>query len=125
MKTTTDLEKFYQELLKDSMMQERLKAATDPDCLSKLVVEMGNEKGYSFTKEEVQAAMSVEAFIREESVEFGEPLLSSLALGAFEVGSMWNLRKPNYFPSFLALWKALTTGNETSFLSEGFYYKHY
>lgn len=39
-KTTTALEQFYTELLKDPILQERLKAATDPKSLSELAVEL-------------------------------------------------------------------------------------
>ncbi len=71
-KTTTDLEQFYTELLKDSVLQERLKAATDPESLSELAVELGKEKGYFFTKEEVLAAMAIEAAMGGEYVEVGD-----------------------------------------------------
>ncbi|NJP08695.1 MAG: Nif11 family protein [Leptolyngbyaceae cyanobacterium RU_5_1] len=72
--TTTNLQQFYTEVLKDPILQERLKAATDPDSLCELAVEMGKEKGYSFTKEEVLAAMAIEAAMGGEYVEAGEPL---------------------------------------------------
>ena len=72
--TTTDLEQFYTELLKDPMMQERLKAATDPESLCELAVELGKEKGYSFTKEQALAAMAIESAIGGEYVEVGDPL---------------------------------------------------
>lgn len=68
-KTTTDLETFYTELLKDSVLQERLKAATDPESLSELAVELGKEKGCSFTKEEVLAAMAIEAAMGGEYMD--------------------------------------------------------
>ncbi|MBV8883273.1 MAG: Nif11 family protein [Chroococcidiopsidaceae cyanobacterium CP_BM_RX_35] len=74
-KTTSQLEQFYTELLADPLMQERLKAATDPKSLSELAVELGKAKGYSFTKEEVLAAMAIEAAIGGEYVEVGDPLL--------------------------------------------------
>ncbi len=76
-KTTTDLEQFYTELLKDPMLQEQLKAATDPASLSELAVELGKEKGYFFTKEEVLAAMAIEAAMGGEYVEVGESLKAS------------------------------------------------
>jgi Nif11 domain len=66
--TTTDLEQFYLELLKDPMLQERLKVATDPEGLCDLAVELGQEKGYSFTKEEVFAAMAIEVAIGEDRI---------------------------------------------------------
>lgn len=65
---TTELEQFYQALLQDPMLQERLKAATDPDNLCELAVELGQEKGYSFTKEEVLAAMAIEIAIGEGQI---------------------------------------------------------
>ncbi|MBW4553463.1 MAG: Nif11-like leader peptide family natural product precursor [Aphanocapsa sp. GSE-SYN-MK-11-07L] len=72
--TTTALEQFYTELLKDPMLQERLKAATDPENLCELAVELGKEKGYSFTKEEVLAAMAIEAAMGGEYMEVGDSL---------------------------------------------------
>lgn len=67
--TTTNLEQFYLELLKDPMLQERLKAATDPDSLCELAVKLGEEKGYFFTKEEVLAAMAIEVAVGNEWIE--------------------------------------------------------
>ncbi|WP_019499728.1 Nif11-like leader peptide family natural product precursor [Pseudanabaena sp. PCC 6802] len=67
--STTNLEQFYLELLKDPMLQERLKAATDPDSLGELAVKLGEEKGYFFTKEEVLAAMAIEVAIGNEWIE--------------------------------------------------------
>lgn len=66
---TTDLEEFYTELLRNSILQERLKAATSPESLSELVVELGKEKGYFFSKQEVLAAMAIEASMGGEYVE--------------------------------------------------------
>lgn len=66
---TTDLERFYYELLQDPMLQERLKAATDPNHLCELAVELGWEKGYCFTKEEALAAMAIEAALEGECLE--------------------------------------------------------
>ncbi|NHC35963.1 Nif11-like leader peptide family natural product precursor [Scytonema millei] len=68
-KTTSSLEQFYTELLQDPMLQERLKAATDPESLSELAVQLGKEKGFFFTKEEVLAAMAVEAAMEGEYEE--------------------------------------------------------
>lgn len=65
-KITTDLEPFYNEVVKDRMLQERLKASTDLDSLSELAVELGKEKGYSFTKEDVLVAMAIEAALLGE-----------------------------------------------------------
>lgn len=68
-KTKTELEGFYTELLKDSVLQDRITAATDPESLSELVVELGKAKGFFFTKEEVSAAMAIEAAMGGEYVE--------------------------------------------------------
>jgi predicted ribosomally synthesized peptide with nif11-like leader len=80
-KTTTDLEQFYAEVLKDSVLQERLKTATSPGNLCELAVELGKEKGYSFTKEEVLAAMAVEAAMGGEYMEVGDPLSPEIMAG--------------------------------------------
>ena len=77
-KTTTALEQFYTELLQDPVLQERLKAATDPDNLCELAVKLGKEKGYFFTKEEALAAMAIEAAMGGEYVETGDSLSSDL-----------------------------------------------
>ncbi|OWY65691.1 hypothetical protein B7486_40620 [cyanobacterium TDX16] len=73
-KTTTALEGFYTEVLKDPILQERLKAATDPESLSELAVVLANEKGYFLNKEEVLAAMAIEAAMGGEYVEVGDLL---------------------------------------------------
>lgn len=70
---TTDLEQFYIEVLKDPMLQEQLKSATDPESLSELAVELGKQKGYCFAKEEVLAAMATEAAMGGEYVEVSLP----------------------------------------------------
>jgi hypothetical protein len=84
--TTTDLEQFYTEVLKDPILQERLKSATDPDSLCELAVELGKAKGYSFTKEEALAAMAIEAAMGGEYVEVGDNLVAGIAArGCFPV----------------------------------------
>ncbi len=46
---TTSLGQFYQEVLNDPVLQEQLKAATDPESLCQLIMELGATKGHSFT----------------------------------------------------------------------------
>jgi Nif11 domain len=60
---TSNLEQFFQEVLSNSVLQNKLKAATDLESLSQLVVALGGEYGYSFSIQEVQAASAVEAAI--------------------------------------------------------------
>jgi hypothetical protein len=55
-KPTTDLERFYNQYLKDPTLQEQLKTETTPENLCELAVELGKEQGYHFTKEEAMAA---------------------------------------------------------------------
>ncbi len=79
--TTTSLEQFYQELLNDPILQERLKAATDPESLCELAVELGKEKGFSFTKEEALAAMAIESAMGGENLAENLTGLSVVADG--------------------------------------------
>jgi predicted ribosomally synthesized peptide with nif11-like leader len=65
---TTALDQFYHAVLQDPMLQERLKAATDPENLCELAAELGQQKGYSFTKEDVLSAITIDAAIGEEYV---------------------------------------------------------
>jgi predicted ribosomally synthesized peptide with nif11-like leader len=66
---TTSLEQFYQEVLGDVTLQERLKAATSSEDLVEIALQLGAEKGYSFTKEEVVAAMAIESTFEEEDLD--------------------------------------------------------
>ncbi len=66
---TTSLEQFYQEVLGDVTLQERLKAATSTEELVEIAGQLGAEKGYSFTKEELLAVMAIESAFGEELVE--------------------------------------------------------
>jgi predicted ribosomally synthesized peptide with nif11-like leader len=49
-----NLEYFNQVVAQDQELQEKLKAAIDPETFVKLVVDLGKEKGYSFTTQEVE-----------------------------------------------------------------------
>lgn len=73
-KNTTDLQQFYAQLLTDPALQEQLKAATTPENLCELAVELGKEQGYFFTKEEALAALQIELALAGEYVESGESL---------------------------------------------------
>ena len=61
--TSNSMEQFYQELLKSPELQAKLKQASDPESLCQLAVQLGNEMGYSFTIEQVRAAMAIEVAI--------------------------------------------------------------
>lgn len=52
-----NLETFQKTFLKSSLLQEKLKTAFDRESFIKLAVELGTQSGYSFTAEEVEAAL--------------------------------------------------------------------
>lgn len=82
-KTTTDLQQFYAQYLKDPMLQEQLKAATTPENLCEMAVELGKKQGYFFTKEEALAAFQIELAFTGGSIEVGESFDPSHADVAF------------------------------------------
>ena len=67
--TSNSLEQFYQELLKSPELQAKLKQASDPESLCQLAVQLGDEMGYSFTIEQVRAAMAIEVAIGGDVIE--------------------------------------------------------
>jgi hypothetical protein len=67
--TSNSMEQFYQELLKSPELQAKLKQASDPESLCQLAVQLGNEMGYSFTIEQVRAAMAIEVAIGGDVIE--------------------------------------------------------
>jgi Nif11 domain len=83
----TNLEQFFQEVLSNPVLQEKLKAVTDLESLSQLAVELGEEHSYHFSTEEVQAATAVETAVgslwraeldsRVKTVNFDSPDLPS------------------------------------------------
>lgn len=60
---TRSLEQFFQEVLSNTMLQNKLKEATNLESFSQLVVVLGEEYGYAFSIEEVQADSAVKAAI--------------------------------------------------------------
>lgn len=67
--TSNSMEQFYQELLKSPELQAKLKQASDPESLCQLAVKLGEEMGYSFTIEEVRAAIAIEVAIGGDVIE--------------------------------------------------------
>ncbi|MEB3182351.1 MAG: Nif11-like leader peptide family natural product precursor [Nostocaceae cyanobacterium] len=61
-KETNSLQLFSQEVRQIPMLREQLKTATDLESLCQIAVNMGEELGYSFTTEEVQVAIAIDAF---------------------------------------------------------------
>jgi Nif11 domain len=67
--TRNSLEQFYQELLKSPELQAKLKEASDPESLCQAAVQLGAERGYCFTVEQVRAAMTIEASMGGDLIE--------------------------------------------------------
>ncbi|CAA9479614.1 MAG: hypothetical protein AVDCRST_MAG96-936 [uncultured Segetibacter sp.] len=67
--TSNSLEQFYQELLKSPELQAKLKEASDPESLCQMAVQLGEEMGYSFTIEQVRAALAIEVAIGGDVIE--------------------------------------------------------
>ncbi|MBW4508057.1 MAG: Nif11-like leader peptide family natural product precursor [Scytonematopsis contorta HA4267-MV1] len=80
---TSNLEQFFQAVLSNQELQNKLKIATDLESLSQMALEFGQKYGYYFTIEELQAATAVEAAIgnlwrtlddsRMRSIDFDVP----------------------------------------------------
>lgn len=54
------LRQFYQRVLEDPALQERVRRATSQESLVRLMVRLGQENGYDFTVEEVRQRMEEE-----------------------------------------------------------------
>ncbi len=83
--TSNSIEQFYQELLKSPELQAKLKQASDPESLCQLAVQLGNEMGYSFTIEQVRAAMAIEVAIGGDVIEESN-LSTGTPTAAFSIG---------------------------------------
>ncbi|MEI2578872.1 Nif11-like leader peptide family natural product precursor [Scytonema sp. PRP1] len=81
-KTNSDLELFYEEVLRDYLLQEQLKAATSPESLIKLSVKLADERGYHFTIEEVLDAVNGKNTYEEVNLNTVQPtaICSSLCI---------------------------------------------
>lgn len=74
------VEQFYQEILKDPSLQERLQAVTTREATAALAVELGKERGYNFTIEEAQASID-EWFAARPEQELSDAQLEAVAGG--------------------------------------------
>lgn len=50
-----EIEQFHRLVIQDSALKERLKQSSDQESFVKLAVQLGEERGYSFTSSEVEA----------------------------------------------------------------------
>lgn len=72
------LKQFFQMASQDLELQEKLKAANDREAYIRLIVELGKEKGYSFTSSQVVSALDAAAKEAAENGEEASQLLSQL-----------------------------------------------
>jgi predicted ribosomally synthesized peptide with nif11-like leader len=54
------LQQFYQRVLEDPALQERVRRATSQESLVRLMVRLGQQNGYDFALEEVRQRMEEE-----------------------------------------------------------------
>ena len=79
--STENVEKFFfQDVENDPSLQASLKAARDSGSFAQQAVQLGQEKGYSFTIEEVEAVMTAMESQSDEG-ELNESELESVAGG--------------------------------------------
>lgn len=88
----SDLEKFrQQEILNNAELQTRIKAASSAEEIASLSVQVGQEKGYSFTVDEVLASIKEAAKLNGWQPSVAEQDLSDEQLEAVAGGKSQSL----------------------------------
>jgi predicted ribosomally synthesized peptide with nif11-like leader len=81
----SSINQFFQETFQDSGLQQQLQSATDRESLVNKVVELGNQKGYSFSASDVEESLDSLAIQAESQAgaecELSEEELESVAGG--------------------------------------------
>ena len=72
--TKESLKQFFQMASQDQELQEKLKAAPNREAYISLVVELGKEKGYSFTRAQVMTALDAAESEAAENGKLGSQL---------------------------------------------------
>ena len=86
-----NLEQLRQEVAQDPALQERLNQAQDNESLIATVTELGQEKGYSFTRQEVEEYIDE---MNTSEQEISEEQLEAIAGGAAKTDILdWKCRK--------------------------------
>jgi predicted ribosomally synthesized peptide with nif11-like leader len=75
-----DVQRLHQEVLQDVALQQRLRDAKDDQSLVALALEIGQQKGYTFTKEEAQQ------YIKDLNISRSQQELSDEQLEAIAGG---------------------------------------
>ena len=71
--SSATMNQFFQDLSEDATMQQQFQEATDRESLVNKVVELGKEKGYSFTPSEAEEWLeSAAAYMQSQSDANGE-----------------------------------------------------
>ncbi len=52
--SSATLDRFYQEVVSDTTLQQRFQSVNDREAIVNTAVQIGQEKGYNFTSEEVE-----------------------------------------------------------------------
>jgi predicted ribosomally synthesized peptide with nif11-like leader len=74
-----NLEQLRQEVAQDSALQQRLNQAKDNESVIAVITEIGQEKGYSFSRQEVEEYISD---MNNSQQEISDEQLESIAGGA-------------------------------------------
>jgi len=78
----------YQEVMQEPALLEKFQSAPDQESLVNLAVEVGQQKGYSFTAEEVeQALVAQNAASASETGELSDEQLEAVAGGKLPASS--------------------------------------
>jgi predicted ribosomally synthesized peptide with nif11-like leader len=71
---------FYQQVLQEPALLQQFQSAPDRESLANLAVEVGQQKGYSFTAEEVEQALAAQS-AASEAGELSDRQLEAVAGG--------------------------------------------
>uniref|UniRef100_B8HQH0 Nif11 domain-containing protein n=1 Tax=Cyanothece sp. (strain PCC 7425 / ATCC 29141) TaxID=395961 RepID=B8HQH0_CYAP4 len=78
------LEEFKQQVLQDSSLTEQFKDVSSPEEFVNLAVQLGQQLGYSFTADDVQASLAEQS--STSSVELNDAQLEAIAGGEHTEG---------------------------------------
>jgi predicted ribosomally synthesized peptide with nif11-like leader len=77
---------FYQQVIQEPALRQQFQAAPDRESLANLAVEVGQQKGYNFTAEEVKQALTAQSVISEAG-ELSDQQLETVAGGSGKGGN--------------------------------------
>jgi predicted ribosomally synthesized peptide with nif11-like leader len=80
---------FYQEVMQEPALLEKFQSAPDQESLVNLAVEVGQQKGYSFTVDQVEQALAAQNAAQQE--ELSDEQLEAVAGG--RGGGCWGGRR--------------------------------